>query len=210
MWSNVTTKELKKAEYEMDMLTGGGVVRPASGRYEDYAEKRITMMKSYAKGEMPRRSFLIAIGGQTWKQSHDVMRKSTSDSSEKRQRKGSSKRPTSSVDYDPQTDVTRAVSPVHSEDSDVEQPDPFPHPVIAKNQQLAAAHKARRNQKTCPDKPLGCGKGFRGQNTKMGPCTGPCNNVFHKKCLTQDEKFRDPFICFTCLPDAVLAPGKLL
>ena len=69
----MTTQEIKKAEYEMDILMGGGVVRPASSRYEEYAEKRISLMKSYAKNEMSRHSYLIAIGGQTWKQSHDVV-----------------------------------------------------------------------------------------------------------------------------------------
>ena len=209
MWSNVMTKEAKKAEYEMDILVGGGVVRPPSGRYEDYAERRISLMKSYAKGEISRHNFLISIGGQTWKQSHDSIRKSTSDSSEKqKKRKGS--RPTSVGDNDPRLgDDTRAVSPVHSEDSDVDQPDPFPQrPVIARNQQIAAAHEARRRQKKCPPKPLGCGKGFVFSKNTWLECTGPCSNIFHKRCLTADEKFREPFICFTCLPDAVLAPGK--
>ena len=206
MWSNVMTKEAKKAEYEMDILTGGGHVRPPSSRYEDFAEKRIALMKSYANGEISRRNFLVSIGGQTWKQAHDSIRRSTTDSSEKQRRKGS--RPASTTDTGNVNDDTRAVSPVHSEDSDVDQPDPFPQrPLSARSQQIAAAHAARAKQKTCPAKPLGCGKGFRGQNTKL-ECTGPCGNIFHKKCLTADEKFRSPFICFQCLPDAVLAPGK--
>ena len=89
-------------------------------------------MKTYAKGKISCCNFLISIGRQTWKQSYDDMRKSTSDSSEK------NKRPTSSVDYARLTEGTRAVLPVNSKDSDMEQTDPFPHPVIARNQQLAA------------------------------------------------------------------------
>ena len=114
----------------MDMLAGGGVVR--SGRSDMmtiYAEKRMTYAK---KGKISCCNFVISIGHQTWKHFYDVMRKSASDSSER------SKRHTSSVDYDCLTDVTRPVSPVNSEDSDMEQPDPFPQPVIARNQQHAA------------------------------------------------------------------------
>ena len=163
-------------------------------------------MKSYAKGEMSRRNFLNSIGGQTWKQAHDLVRKSTSDSAGKK-RKGS--RAASSTDPDPMMhDDTRAVSPVHSEDSDVDQPDPFPRRPVAVPR-IAAAHEARRKQKKCPPKPLGCGKGFVLSKNTWIECTGPCDNMFHKKCVTSDEMMREPFICFTCLPDAVLAPGKL-
>ena len=194
----------------MDILMGGGVVRPASSRYEEYAEKRISLMKSYAKNEMSRHSYLIAIGGQTWKQSHDMVRKSTSDSTGKR-RKGS--RTASAAEPDPlMPDDTRAVSPVHSGDSDVDQPDPFPRMPVSNPvpiPRIAAAHQARRKQKKCPPRPWGCGKGFVISKNTWIECTGPCNNMFHKKCVTSDEMMREPFICFTCLPDAVLAPGKL-
>ena len=128
--SNVNTKELKRAWYEMDMLAGGAVVRSGRPRADimtRHAEKRISL--TYAKkGKISCCNFVISIGHQTWKQFYDDMRKSDCDSSER------GKRHSSSFD----DDCLRPVSPVNSEDSDMKQPDPFPHPVIARNQELAA------------------------------------------------------------------------
>ena len=206
------------------MLCSGGTVRPASSKYEGLAERRTKLMLSYQAGELTRKDFLVIMGAMSWKQSlhvggarvtHEAEAQGSHGQAKPRpRRRGPAPSPADTLDDD-----TRVLSPVQSEDSDAEQnPDLFPQreirplrvaqaPAAAearrKRARTAAALEARQNGDKC----VKCTKRFMRRMSTWLKCTGPCGNHFHKKCLG-DDRFREPFECYTCLPDPALSPGN--
>ena len=195
----------------MDTLSSGGLVRPPSDRYVWQAERRISLMKTYSQGEISRSSYLVQMGMISIKHIREANRISGDLAASKARRRNRGARTPAlearaQIALDDSLSETRPLSP-RSEDSDVDQPDPFPRPEVNKRPRIAPVIEARRKGAKCAK----CGKGFIWSKNLWLHCTGPCGNYFHKKCLT-DDRFREPFICFVCRPDAVLAPdlGKIL
>ena len=210
--SDFLSRELKKAMNDVDILASGGIVRPASAKYVGLANRRMKLMNSYANHEIKRSDYLIAMGALSWKQSHEGRKishntdtEAQQDAPNQRRRRGLAQTPALEAQAQEENlnDETRVLpTPVLSDNSDAEaDPDLFPQRRL-RALRIAPAHQARRGRDKC----FKCSKGFvKSMNTWL-KCTGSCGNFYHKRCL-QDDKFREPFICFTCRPDAVLAPG---
>mgnify|MGYP001470441238 CR=1 FL=1 len=60
--TNESVKKLKMSELEFATLRSGGQVRPLTKRYEELAERKDVLMKSYANKEVGMKSFLIQMG----------------------------------------------------------------------------------------------------------------------------------------------------
>ena len=172
-------------------------------------------MTSYQAGQLPRKDYLIIMGAMSWKQSLRVGGPRVAQEAEAEGGNGQVKprprRRGPAQDQDDLGDDTRVLDPVLSEDSDAEQnPDLFPQRQVRalrvapaaearrRRQRIAPAHEARKNGDKC----VKCTKRFMRAMSTWLKCQ-PCGNHFHKKCLGED-KFRDPFVCFTCQPDAIL------
>ena len=224
--SDFLSRELKKSMNDADILASGGLVRPASTKYVALANRRMKLMNSYATGEVSRHDYLITMGLLSWKQSHEgrkISRNTEAPQQEAPNQRGRgggrgrggrgrglahltpALQTQAQLEEEDLNDETRVQeTPVLSDNSDAEaDPDLFPQRRI-RALRIAPAHEARRGRDKCAK----CAKGFvKSMNTWL-KCTGTCGLYFHKRCLT-DDKFREPFICFTCHPDAVLAPGNI-
>ena len=213
--SNFLSRELKKAMNDVDILATGGTVRPASAKYVALAERRMKLMTSYSKQELSRRDYLIAMGALSWKQSHEKRKfsRKASDAEaqsqeaptvQRRGQRHGGQAPAQDLD---DYDETRVITPVLSEDSDAEMPpDLFPQRRL-RALKIAPAHEAREKAKKSGKVCSKCGGGFMETKNTWLLCTGPCGKYFHKRCL-KDDRYRRPFSCFSCLPNAVLEPGK--
>ena len=209
--SDFISRELKKAMNDVDTLAIGGTVRAASAKYVALAGRRMGLMTSYSKGELPRPDYLIAMGALSWKQSHEGRKISRNTDTESQQEAPDQLRGPRRGQLQAQApednDETRVITPVLSEDSDSEMPpDLFPQRRLKALRVQAAQEKGKAGAKKKGNVCVKCGKGYMATMNTWLKCTGVCGKAFHKRCL-KDDKFREPFICFTCRPDAVLAPG---
>ena len=200
--TNESVKKLKMSELEFATLRSGGQVRPLTKRYEELAERKDVLMKSYANKEVGMKSYLIQMGHMSLRHAREAnrlgvdVRKPAAAAPSNTKRKGREVvAPT--PDHDTLSE-TRPMSP-RSEDSDGD-PDPFPRPV-AKRPRIAPIMAARRKGAKC----VKCSKGFVWSKNTWVKCEAACENYFHKKCLSED-RFRDPFKCYSCVPDTVLDP----
>ena len=203
--TNESVKKLKMSELDLATLRSGGVVRPPTKRYEELAGRKEVLMRSYANKEVGMKSFLTQMGHMSLRHAREANRLSVEVSkpaapSSNTKRKGREVLvPTSANDSVADTmSETRPMSP-RSEDSDGD-PDPFPRPV-AKRPRIAPIMEARRKGAKC----VNCVKGFVWSKNTWVKCEASCENYFHKKCLSED-RFRDPFKCYSCVPDTVLDP----
>ena len=207
-----STREFASAQLDIERMEAGGAPRAPSARYEVLAQRRDRLMCSYKKGEMTRREYLVQMGSVSLKSLRELSKKGIQPPKKGQaqpqrpapqpQRSAPPAAPSAAAAAEAMDDSfseTRVMSPLYSDqDSDVEQPDPFPARAFDPRRAIQPIIEARQKAQKCSK----CGAGFHLSRNLHLVC-GQCTRYQHKRCAGV-AKDRDPFLCLGCLPDTIL------
>ena len=202
-----TTREFASAQLDIERLEAGGAPRAPSARYEALAERKDRLMVAYKRKEMPRREYLVQMGGVSLKTQRELSKRGIpAPKNVPRPRPATAtaipSAPSAAAAAEARNDSfseTRAMSPICSDqDSDTEQENPFPQQAKDARRAIQPLVDARQRAQKCTK----CRTGFQ-PSRKLHLVCQKCTRWQHKRCAGV-AKTRDPFVCLLCVPDTVL------